>query len=57
VIEKFVAAGEIIPLTSSSENRRSTAPVIKIYLNEKNLGLVTLGKTVQVRVDALPDKA
>ncbi len=57
ILEKFVDAGEIVlpngPLVKIA-NLQSLW--IKIYLDEKNVGLVTLGKTVQVRVDAFPGK-
>ena len=55
VIEKYVEAGENVapgsPMVKIADLDRLW---IKVYLSEEDVGLVSLGSRVQVRVDALP---
>ncbi len=56
VIERYVDPGEIVavgsPLVKIADLNRMK---IRVYLSERDIGNVSLGTTVEVRVDALPD--
>jgi HlyD family secretion protein len=57
VLEKYVEAGENLLLNGSVVKLADLKHLwIKIYMGEADLGMVTPGTAVTVRVDALPDE-
>lgn len=58
IIEKYAEAGEVVPPNGPIVKIANLKRLwMKIYLGEKGVGLVALGKKVNIQIDALPRKA
>jgi HlyD family secretion protein len=58
VLKKNLELGEMaFPGSSILSIGNLTQPWIKIYVSEKQLGLVSIGQSAQIKVDSFPDKS